>query len=102
MVGYQSTVCISGMQKTTLQWEKPFLYSFGSVYNRDLFVKTSSRDASFFISISDCHCIYFFGRSGDQTQNRMREALEISYVYRDLAKALTDAKKKTKKKKERK
>lgn len=25
-------------------------------------------------------------------QNRMREDLEISYVYRDLAKALTDAK----------
>lgn len=35
-------------------------------------------------------------------QNRMREALEISYVYRDLAKALTDAKENLKKKKERK
>lgn len=92
MVGHQSTVCIYGMQKTTLQWEKPFPYSFGSVYNRDLIVTTSSRDASFFISISDCHCMYFFGKTGDQTQNRMGEALEISYVYRDLAKALTDAK----------
>lgn len=36
--------------------------------------------------------MYFFGKTGDQTQNRMGEALEISYVYRDLAKALTDAK----------
>lgn len=35
-------------------------------------------------------------------QNRMREALEISYVYRDLAKALTDAKENLKKKERKK
>lgn len=59
----------------------------------------SPRAASFFISISDCHCVYFFGRTGDQTLSRTREALEISYAYRDLAKALTDVKENLKKRK---
>jgi len=76
----------------------PFPDSFGSVSNKDLFVITSPRDASFFIWISHCRYLHSFGRTGDQTQNRMREALEISYVYKDLAKALIDAKKNCKKK----
>lgn len=38
------------------------------------------------------------GRTDHRTQNRVREALEISYVYRDLARALIDAKENCKKK----
>lgn len=72
--------------------------SFGSISIQDLSVTASLRDASFFISVSDCHCLYSFGRNGAQIQNRMREALEISYVYRDLARAVIDAKENCKKK----
>lgn len=59
---------------------------------------TGSWNASFFILTSDCHCLHAFGRTEDQTQNRGREALEISYVYKELARALIDAKENCKKK----
>lgn len=100
MVGHQSTVYIWDAKKATLQWERPFSYSFGSVYNRDLFVTTCSRDASFFISISDCHCIYSFGRTGDQTEQDEGSFGNQLCIQR-LGKSINRCKRKFKKKRKK-
>lgn len=100
MVGHQSTVYIWDAKKATLQWERSFSYSFGSDYNRDLFVTTCSRDASFFISISDCHCIYSFGRTGDQTEQD-EGSFGNQRCIQSLGKSINRCKRKLKKKRKK-
>lgn len=85
MVGHVRCVYAWDTKKQLYSGNGPFPDTFISVPTKHLFVTISLRDASFFISISNCHCLHSFGRTAHQTQNRMREALEIIYVYRDLA-----------------
>lgn len=88
-------MCIWQAKKQLYSGNGPFPDFFGSVSNKDLFLKAQEMPLSlsqFLIAI--VHISW----EELEIKHRMREALEINYVYSNLARALIDAKENCKKK----